>query len=822
MNFRLVAIILFFFTFLFSTSTFAFAVPDKDDKNKVKKKSEPPRFELPAEKAAPVHIRRFDKAPTIDGRIDAEEWSNAVVLKDFYQTNPGDNIAPSRQTEFLIAYDEKFLYIAFRAYDDPNQVRATVAKRDDVQNDDNIRIFLDTFNDRRKAYVFVFNPLGIQQDGVRSEGQEGADFSIDILHESKGMLTENGYTVEAAIPFKSIRYEVGKGKLWGIHILRQIKHLNNEINSWMPLLRDKSGFLTQEGHITGIENIAIERTLEIIPSFTVSETGKRLRTKSRSAIGQGALDSGRFVNQPIDVDAGLTMKLGITPTVTLDFALNPDFADVEADAPVVTTNQRFPIFFEEKRPFFLEGKEIFRTDMNVVNTRAIVDPDVAVKLSGRRGRNTFGLMFASDNAPGNYSEEERTDPEVRPSIERFIDKNALVGVLRLKRDVGKENTVGLVATSYDFIEKHNKLVGFDGRFRLNEQTVFSFMVTGTHSRRFFYSPNMDQRVYRNGNGFGYLASIQRASKNFVNNLWIYGRTRDYRADVGFTRRVNLNSIENFNRYRTDDKPKAKVINFGLNNFNRFQYDWQGRIVNWNSGAWFVANFPRETFLVIGAERIYERVFEEEFGPTRAATRLGAFAGPDNERSTSFPGFFVGFGSRINKRLRINGETSYEKGALDFDFGAGPKFPRASAAALANPNAPLDPGPGDYLNMELSVNYQPTSALQMTLNYNRNRLRRYDTNRVAFDANLVSLRATYQFTRSLFTRARIDYDSISSSMRGQFLFGWAPSPGTALYIGYNDDARYNGFSPFSKHLEQGYRRDGRAFFIKMSYLFRKSL
>jgi hypothetical protein len=125
-------------------------------------------------------------------------------------------------------------------------------------------------------------------------------------------------------------------------------------------------------------------------------------------------------------------------------------------------------------------------------------------------------------------------------------------------------------------------------------------------------------------------------------------------------------------------------------------------------------------------------------------------------------------------------------------------------------------------MKLSVNYQPTNALQMTLNYNRNRLRRHDTNRVAFDANLVSLRTTYQFTRSLFTRARVDYDSISSSVRGQFLFGWTPNPGTALYIGYNDDARYNGFGPFSKHLERGFRRDGRTFFIKMSYLFRKSL
>jgi len=256
---------------LLGLSISIFANPDKDNKN------ESSKLVLPPEKASPVKISRLEKPPTIDGILDPSEWVNAVVLKDFYQTYPGDNIEASRKTEVLISYDDKFLYIAFRAFDDPNKISATVAKRDDVQNDDNVRILLDTFNDQRRAYVFVFNPFGIQQDGVRTEGQDMADFSVDVLHESKGTLTEFGYTVEVAIPFKSIRYEVGKGKLWGVHALRSIKHLNSEANSWMPLLRDKSGFLTQMGHITGIEDIAVERTFEFIPGLTVSESGKRIR-----------------------------------------------------------------------------------------------------------------------------------------------------------------------------------------------------------------------------------------------------------------------------------------------------------------------------------------------------------------------------------------------------------------------------------------------------------------------------------------------------------------------------------------------------------------
>src|SRR5207249_5601232 len=167
----------------------------------------------------------------------------------------------------------------------------------------NVRVFLDTFNDQRRAYILGWNPLGIQQDGIVTEGS-GWDFSVDIVMESKGMLTSDGWTVEVAIPFKSLRYEAGKGKLWGIHIWRQIKHVNGEQDSWMPISKDQSGLLSQAGHITGLEGISTERTLELIPSLTLSETGKRKRPITAAQIAQG----GRFVNEPIKFDLGLTGK----------------------------------------------------------------------------------------------------------------------------------------------------------------------------------------------------------------------------------------------------------------------------------------------------------------------------------------------------------------------------------------------------------------------------------------------------------------------------------------------------------------------------------
>src|SRR5215217_8410148 len=219
---------------------------------------------LPPEKANPAAINLLTTPPVIDGNLDDEIWKSATVLKDFYQTSPGDNIPPSRPTEVLLGYDSKFLYIAFHAFDEPERVRATVAKRDDIFNDDYVGIYLDTYNDQRKAYELFFNPLGVQADGIFAEGR-GEDLSVDILMESKGQITEDGYVVEVAIPFKSLRYQAGKDILWGLHVQRGIKRFNDEIDSWMPMSRDRSGFLSQAGHINGFADLSTERTLEIIP-----------------------------------------------------------------------------------------------------------------------------------------------------------------------------------------------------------------------------------------------------------------------------------------------------------------------------------------------------------------------------------------------------------------------------------------------------------------------------------------------------------------------------------------------------------------------------
>src|SRR5262245_59693384 len=448
-----------------------------------------------------VSIGRFEVSPTIDGKLDDPAWREAAALRDFYQTQPGDNTVPSHPTTIKIGYDKERLYLGIYAVDDPKKVRATMAKRDNITSDDYVAIYLDTFNDRRRAYLLMFNPLGAQQDALFSEGSE-PDFSVDVVMGSKGVLTADGYSIEVAIPFKSLRYEAGKGRLWGVHALRYIRRLDEE-DSWAPLRRDKAGldkgsskeararFLAQAGHITGLEDISTERSLEIIPVLTIAETGRRVRALPR---GASLPDPGRFVNQPVNADAGLTGKVTLTSGGAFDFALNPDFAEVEADQPQITANQRFPLFFEERRPFFLEGADIFRTPIRTFHSRTIIDPDVALKLSGKRGRTSFGALLASDNAPGNFSQDERNDPAQFPAISRFIDHNAYAGVLRVRRDVGDQSSLGLIATSSDFIEKHNHLAGVDGRLSLDRNTFFTFQLLGTNSRRSFYDPEADRNL----------------------------------------------------------------------------------------------------------------------------------------------------------------------------------------------------------------------------------------------------------------------------------------------------------------------------------------
>ena len=755
----------------------------------------PKKIGVSPEKSVPINIPKFDSEPVIDGKLDDEIWKKAAVFKDFIQIQPGDNIAPSKQTIGYVGYDEKNLYVGIHAFDDPNLIRATVAERDDIFSDDRVRFTLDTFNDQRRAYVLYFNPFGIQADSILVDGsQNGPDFSVDIVMESKGVILEDGYSVEVKVPFKSLRYTAGKGKLWGFNIGRNIPRLNDENDSWMPIARDVSS-LRQIGKITGLNEIKTERTLEIVPSLTLSETGERVEDTTQPL-------GSRILNHPIKQDLGVSIKFQITPNVTLDAAVNPDFAEVEADAPVVRANERFPIFFPEKRPFFLEGIDYFRTPLQVVNTRNIADPDAAVKLTGKTGRNTFGFFSAIDRFPDTKTK-------------------AYIGVMRVKRDFGVQSNIGLIATTYHFgAQKHNNLFGVDAKFQIDPQTVYDFQVVMTNSHRNFYNPNIDNTEYRAGNGIAYQTNWDYTGRNRGYRIGVSGRSKDYRADVGFTRRVNTHGVAG--GFRLGTEPDSKKTLIGLTTRTGFAYNVDGSGKLQSANANFNTDWRFQGELHLSSNTVYsvEKVYEYEFGAKRNANQQGIFYGQDFRSAKQF--FFKSdLEKTFNKRVGFDTGFGFKINDFDLDFGASERYPRVSPAALLGSDK-LDPGHALNFFYDFGLSLQPTDLWSIELSYERDRLRRNDTKLTAFDSNIYSLRSTYQFTRFTFARVRMDYETVDGTINSQLLFGWSPNPGTAFYVGYNDNSNYRAFNEFRNRFDEGFRRDGRRFFIRFSYLFRKSV
>ena len=802
--------------------------PAKDKKDSPVKAG---RVEVPAEKARPITVPKISLAVAIDGHLSEGEWKDATVFKDFYQTSPGENIAPSKPTEVMMMYDEKHLYIAFKCWDEKDKIRATVAKRDAVTAEDNVRVWLDTYNDQRRAYVLAFNPFGIQQDGIYTEGQ-GADFSVDIVMESKGAIEDWGWSVEVKIPFKSLRYSAGKGKLWGFNAARNIDRFNDEFDQWLPDDRNVSGFLIKHGKIGGLDEIKYERTLEIVPSITFSETGRRTRVFGTT---NGIPD--RFVDNPINTDIGVTLKYTLSPNITLDAAINPDFAEIEADAPVVTANQRFPIFFEEKRPFFLEGVEIFQSPLRIFHSRTIADPDAAVKLTGKIDKTSFGFLAATDNYPGTYGVDDLNDTAALPRISEFIDKNAQFAIVRLKQDIGKEDHIGFFGTYRSFPEQKNLVAGVDGRFKLTPRLSSVFQVVGTNSRRCFFDPefeplqNPDQAKrnreicstgqlfdptttdpnvhpaslteYRTGNALGYYANLDYTTDQHGWYAEVGGRSKFYRSDAGFNRRSDTNFGFFWNRFSTKSDPKKSIIRANWAQFSGIDYDWTGRLQRWRGGTNASLTLQRNMYFFAEAAGAYENVYEEEFGIKRTDNRPGHFIG-EPTRGTWQQIYSGNLQQNVNKYFNYTVFVGFINNSFDFT------------------TTTRNPQPGQQFDTELFAEVKPIDPLRISGSYRKSRLVRNDNKIRAFDSDIVSLRSTYQFTRFIFTRARLDYDSMRDNFAGQLLFGWNPNPGTALYAGYNDNFNYNGVNPYTRQLEPNFERNSRTFFIRASYLFRKSL
>ncbi len=757
-----------------------------------------------------ARVARVDARPVLDGVLDEPLWRRAGRLEGFVQTHPGDNTPPSFPTVVLIAFDSTTLYLGIQAADDSGRVRTTVAPRDNIQADDHVALYLDTFGDRRRAYVLAFNPLGIQQDGLFTEGTGFPDWSVDVVMQSAGRVGAGGWTVEAAVPLRSLRYSAGRQGHWTVQVQRRIKRLDDEQSSWQPLLRGATGFLTQAGLVGGFDGLPVRRAVEVIPSLIASSQGTRV---------PGALPGSEdFRTGAADADVGVSAKLGLAADVTAEVALNPDFAQVEADAPVVTLNQRFPILYEEKRPFCLEGIGLFRLPLLVLHPRTIVDPIAAAKLTGKRGATEFGVLASSDEAPGRFTDAERRDTLLRSRVARLGGRNSQVGVVRIRRGVGEASHLGFMATGYDFVDRENLTATGDVRVTAGRQFAATLQLTGSWARRPFYEPELGRDTLRHGTGLGYWLEVRQSGRHWNFILRGQGRSPDYVSETGFTPQVNTNAWTFETRWDAEVRPNATLISWSAGPTVAAQFDWKGRTTLayvWPRAAF---NLPRLTSVNIGPFVDYQRIFEEEFGPKRSATRAGAFSGA-GYRETVWHGFAVAWTTTPDRRWKTSGSIAWSWHVFDYDFGGGLRFPRVSLAALANPRAPLDPGKANSFGGALAVEWTPTAAMRLDASYTRSRLTRNDTGLLAHDENLWSAQTVYRFGRFASVRLRADYRTSVGSLRPQLLAAWTPNPGTAVYAGYNDDLTRDGYSPITGAPAPGLHRNSRTVFVKVLYLVR---
>ncbi len=444
----------------------------------------------PSDAVSKPPLRRFTVSRTtseitIDGQLTEAGWEDATVIDLPFEWFPGENVKSPVETECLLTFDEVNLYVGFRAHDpEPEKIRAHLMDRDQVDTlvqDDYVGFMLDTFNDQRRSFQFRINPLGVQAEAVNSRVSE--DWEWDLIWDSAGRIDDEGYTVEVAVPINQLRFPAGKESLtFGFDAMR----------SWPRSVRhrmvsrywdyDDSCIMCQFAQVSGFQGLDPGYNVEINPTLTST------RTDRREDFPDGNLESG-----DVDVDPGLTGRWGITPNLTFTGTVNPDFSQVEADVAQLEVNERFALFFPEKRPFFLEGVDYFETPMRAVFTRTVADPVWGTKLTGKIAEGALGVFLTQDRInnliiPSNqFSEMESVDQDVTGAV------------LRYRRDIGRSSTIGVLYTGREATDYHNRVAGVDGVIQLASSDTLEFQYLYSDT---LYPEEVAERQNQSPDAFG--------------------------------------------------------------------------------------------------------------------------------------------------------------------------------------------------------------------------------------------------------------------------------------------------------------------------------
>ena len=713
---------------------------------------------------AAFQVSRATSPVKVDGVLDEDAWAHAAVVPLPFEWAPGDNTPPPVETECLVTFDAASLYLACRASDpDPSAIRAHLMDRDAIDTliqDDHVGFMIDTYNDKRRAFQFRVNPLGVQADAIFSEMDGVEDWSWDTIWASAGTIGPGGFVVEVAIPFKQIRFPgASEPQTWGFEAFRSYpRNVRHRISSRYTD-RSKSCILCQENTLEGFSGIAPGRNIELDPTVTAR------RTDERDELPSGPMEKGKVIG-----DVGLTARWGMTSNLVLTGAVNPDFSQVEADVAQLDVNTRFALFYPEKRPFFLEGLDYFTTPFQAVFTRTVADPSAGLKVTGKEGRNAVGVFITRDRVnnlviPSNESSDmASTSDDVTGTVVRY------------RRDIGGESTLGALYAGREAGAYFNRVYGADGFFRFSpsDTVQFQFLHSDTeYSQEVAEAHDQPTDV---GGGNALVAVYQHVGRSWV---WVADYTDldpAFRGDSGYMPRVDVRTGQAQVQRRFWGSATSWFTRMNVGVRGLVTEDHDGRLTDQTAAAYvnYMGPWQSEAFANI-------RLDKETYEGVTYSLRRHMF------------NFAIQPAGAI--RLGIDGQVGD-----DIDFA------NAQPASLVRLAPFLEWKIRKPLNLQVSHAYERLAVEEGRL----------------YAANLTQLRAVYHFNVHTFVRAILQYtdvardpalytSEVASSTRrlfSQYLFSYKLNPRTVLLVGYSDNLAAASRDPLTQ--------TNRTFFVKIGY------
>lgn len=701
----------------------------------------------------------------------------------FVQNQPSDGSAASERTEVWAGRTRSTLYFVFVCYDrNVARLRGHLARRENILADDTVSVLLDPFADRRRGVLFSLNSAGVQADAAWTEGP-GADYSYDQVWDSDARVTPRGWMALFAIPFRSLRFRTD-GAPWGV-VLERFFPRNSETDNWPHISTNVAGKLSQEATLSGIGDVTRSHNLQLNP-YVLGQNVHTLNT----------LDATNpfFSNRRVEATAGGEAKAILHDSIVIDATVNPDFSQVESDQPQFTVDQRYPVYFPELRPFFLENANYFATPITLLYTRTIVHPEFGIRATGKLGGTNIGLLAIDDRLPG----------DVLPQTDALYHHHSLNAVGRVSQDVGKNSSVGAIYVDQEFGGSWNRIGGLDFNARVNDVWTLTGQLVESSTRG------------ADGSYLAGPASYLEASHNshrFSSDSVYRNYSTGFRSGLGFIQSPNFRYGHTHAEYYF--YPKSKILQrFGLETSDDIAFDHQGnRLFRYTTFDPFLL-LPRNMVIapLVGQN-------SDTVGPQNGYALQHNVNFTENQAGIIFRGQPWGvFNFKLNYFPSV-GNVNY--------------FPSAGhTPALLRQN---------YLQLYFTL--QPVHALTMDQTYLLDHDRNDHTHAFVYQNQVMRTKINYQFTRSLSARVIVEYDSTlanaaettlprTKQVQTQALLTWLPHPGTAIYVGYNNDLQNLSHtlctrpvggpcSPTQPILPRadGYLNDGRQFFVKASYLLR---